>query len=164
MTKDNCWSEQIPEKSTVLFFGATRYNSLMPHLFQCSNQQNCPYLSFGFSQEWTKTRQQNESSLLEAKNCMIIHLQKEKKNIYHWSLYKIQALRSIYNILRLCFEVLTGMVTFSIPFSTSTAGTGTGTWTATPGTGHSWPALLGGANLRTDGSFLAFCKIYQMYM
>ena len=51
------------------------------------------------------------------------------------------------------FEVLTGRVAISNPFSTSTAGTGT--LTATPGTGNSWPALLGGANLRIDGSFLA---------
>ena len=55
------------------------------------------------------------------------------------------------------FEVLTGRVAISNPFSTSTAGTET--LTATPGTGNSWPALppppLGGANLRIDGSFLA---------
>ena len=50
--------------------------------------------------------------------------------------------------------ILTRVIAVCTPCSTSAAGAGTGD--AAPGAGKAWPAWEGGANLRKDGSFLAF--------
>ena len=108
--------------------------------------------------DWTKASHQNGQICLEPSIARLF----TSKRLCHGSLYTIST-RSIYKSINGgALEVLTGRVVIASPFSTSTAGTGT--WTAIPGTGHSWPALLGGANLRQDGSLLALCKVWQMYI